>query len=47
MKRESKAYNELESNASMKDENTMPGTEKMKKRPASLNNVNKNITDNA
>lgn len=42
MKRESKAYNELERNASMKDESTTPSTDKMKKRPASLNNVNKN-----
>lgn len=44
-KRKSKAKNELESSASSLDEATMPKTEKLKKRPPSLNNVSKNETD--
>lgn len=42
MKRPSKSYNELERNASMKDENVTPHLEKQKDRPPSLNNVDKN-----
>ena len=45
MKRESKAYNEQQRNASIREEQTTPTETKMKKRPPSLNQISKNETD--
>lgn len=41
----SQAKNELQSKAPMKDEAITPSDKKVRERPASLNNISKNVTD--